>query len=174
MAVEFTQKDTGKVALGRRLASLRKAHVVVGIPSSAERPVDEDGKPTGITMADLALIHEKGSVTMHIDPRPFMTETKKKYGDDTIKFMTSLYKQVVKSLDPIKALKRLGLKYEGSMKDIFTTGSFKPNSDITIKGGWMRNPVSGRPFHVKGKGSSRPLIDTGTLRGSIKSKVVQH
>lgn len=172
MAVEFKSVDKGQSAMQKRLAMLRKKGVLVGIPSSADRPVDEDGKPTGITMAGLALIHEKGLDSLGIPARPFMAETKKKYGPDTLKYMASLYKRVIKSLDPVKAAKLLGIYYSGRMQEIFTTGSFAPNSKITVEGGWMRNKISGRPFRVKPKRSTRPLIDNGHLRNSIKSKVV--
>jgi hypothetical protein len=38
-----------------------------------------------------------------------------------------------------------------------------PNSPITLSGGWMRNPVSGKPMKVKGKSGTTPLVDTGQL-----------
>ena len=38
---------------------------------------------------------------------------------------------------------------------------------ITVEGGWMWNGIAHKPFKVKGKGSSTPLIDTGSLRSSI-------
>ena len=38
-----------------------------------------------------------------------------------------------------------------------------PNSPITLKGGWMRNPVSGKAVKVKGKSGRTPLVDTGQL-----------
>jgi len=38
-----------------------------------------------------------------------------------------------------------------------------PNSPITLKGGWMRNPVSKKPVKVKGKSGTTPLVDTGQL-----------
>ena len=38
-----------------------------------------------------------------------------------------------------------------------------PNSPITLSGGWMRNPVSGKPVKVKGKSGTTPLVDTGQL-----------
>jgi hypothetical protein len=38
----------------------------------------------------------------------------------------------------------------------------------------MRNHVSGKPFKIEGKKSSRPLIGiSGLLRQSIKSKVAK-
>ena len=38
-----------------------------------------------------------------------------------------------------------------------------PNSPITLSGGWMRNPVSGKPMKVKGKSGTTTLVDTGQL-----------
>ena len=34
---------------------------------------------------------------------------------------------------------------------------------ITLRGGWMRNPVSKKPVHIKGKSGTTPLVDTGQL-----------
>ena len=46
------------------------------------------------------------------------------------------------------------------------------NAPITIQGGWMRNPVSGKPVHIEGKGSGKPpLVDTGQLRSEFSYKV---
>ena len=66
-----------------------------------------------------------------------------------------------------------GERYEGEMKQTFTKETFAPNAPITINGGWMRNKVNGKVFKVKGKGSSRPLVDEGRLRGSIIHKVAK-
>ncbi|MBR1821501.1 MAG: hypothetical protein IJ769_07760 [Clostridia bacterium] len=56
---------------------------------------------------------------------------------------------------------------ENAVKDYFTGGHFAPNAGITVEGGWMWNRIAHKPFKVKGKGSSTPLIDTGSLRSSI-------
>ena len=64
----------------------------------------------------------------------------------------------------------LGQQTEDDMKNTIMTGNFKPNSDITINGGWIRTS-SGKPFYVKGKGSSRPLVDEGIMMGSIRYEV---
>ena len=34
---------------------------------------------------------------------------------------------------------------------------------MTLTGGWIRNPVSGKPVKVKGKSGTTPLVDTGQL-----------
>ena len=38
-----------------------------------------------------------------------------------------------------------------------------PNAPVTLTGGWIRNPVSGKPVNVKGKSGTTPLVDTGQL-----------
>jgi hypothetical protein len=38
-----------------------------------------------------------------------------------------------------------------------------PNAPITLEGGWMRNPVSGKPTYIKGK------FDTCSLNGIYPS-----
>ena len=38
-----------------------------------------------------------------------------------------------------------------------------PNSPITLSGGWMRNPVSGKSAYIKGKSGTTPMVDTGQL-----------
>ena len=38
-----------------------------------------------------------------------------------------------------------------------------PNAPVTLTGGWIRNPVSGKPVKVKGKSGTTPLVDTGQL-----------
>jgi hypothetical protein len=54
-----------------------------------------------------------------------------------------------------RALKRLGIFAEGRVKLKITKGPFVPNA----------------PFTIRKKGSDKPLIDTGRMRGSIISKV---
>ena len=88
--------------------------------------------------------------------------------------MKKFYSQLLHGKgDAVQILKKLGIAYEGEMRETFTKEAFAPNAPITIHGGWMRNKKSGKPFKVKGKKSSRPLINTGRLRGSIMSKVVK-
>ena len=68
-------------------------------------------------------------------------------------------------------MERLAVRIENWTKKFFTDSDngWAPNAYITIHGGWMRNKVTGQPVYVKGKNSSKPLIDTGSLRQSIKA-----
>ena len=47
-----------------------------------------------------------------------------------------------------------------------------PNAPITVSGGWMWNRVAHKPFHVSGKGTNRPLYDTGSLYNDFDYEVV--
>ena len=61
------------------------------------------------------------------------------------------------------------------VQEAFNTGGFgkwPANADITLKGGWMRSS-SGKPFYVKPKKSTAPLIDTGQLRRAVSSEVAK-
>ena len=75
-----------------------------------------------------------------------------------IKFIDKEKKEIVAGRQTRKrALDRLGIFAEGRVKLKINRGPFVPNA----------------PFTIKKKGSSKPLIDTGRMRGSIISKVVK-
>lgn len=158
-SVTFESKDLGKARIKKDIRGLNSYAALVGIPSTAPRPVDKKTKkPLAINMASLALIHERGSAANNIPARPFMKQTRQRAEGRFARLLRRLYKQVVDGkVRPFDGLSKLGVAYEGEMKNTFTTGSFTPN----------------KPATIKRKGSSRPLIDTGHLRQSITSKVVK-
>lgn len=172
--VEFKSVDRGAARIKRELERAKNHFALIGIPSDAKRPVKENGDDAGINMAELALIMEKGSPANNVPARPFMLKTRIRAQGRFASLMKRMYRQLIRGKgDAVQMLKRLGAAYEGEMKGVFTKETFAPNSPITIHGGWMRNKVSGKPFKAEGKKSSRPLINTGRLRGSIVSKVVK-
>lgn len=169
MSVSFVTKDLGKARIERELKAAKKLVALVGIPSDSKQHADSN-----IGLAAIGYILEKGSEVNHLKPRPWMKQTRQR----NEKRMMGLSKKLLKALSngsttALDAIKKLGGIYELAMKEIFTKGTFAPNASITIEGGWMRNHVSGKPFKVEGKKSTRPLIDTSLLRQSIKSKVAK-
>lgn len=171
---EFKRVDRGADRIRRELERAKSHFALVGIPSTAKSPVNAKGQAAGINMAELALIMEKGSPANKVPARPFMLKTRIRAQGRFATLMKKLYQQLLQGKgDAVQILKKLGIAYESEMKETFTKEAFAPNAPITIHGGWMRNKISGKPFKVKGKGSSRPLINTGRLRGEIKSKVVR-
>lgn len=172
--VEFKSVDRGAARIKRELERAKNYFALIGIPSDAKCPVDEKGQEAGINMAELALIMEKGSPANKVPARPFMQKTRMRAEGRFAGLMKKFYSQLLRGKgDAVQMLKRLGAAYEGEMRETFTKEAFAQNAPITIHGGWMRNKKSGKPFKVKGKKSSRPLINTGRLRGSIMSKVVK-
>ena len=51
------------------------------------------------------------------------------------------------------------------------SNEYAANAPITIRGGWMADPKTKKPFHVEPKGSERPLWNTGTLIRSVDFEV---
>lgn len=154
MSVKFETKDLGKAKIERELKAAKKLVALVGIPSDAKR--HEDNPYIGL--AQIAYIMEKGSAVNNIPERPFMHQTRER----NEKRMIGLSKKLLKAISngsttAMDAIKKLGASYEGAMKRIFIEGSFAPNAPAT----------------VRRKKSSRPLIDTGLLRQSIKFKVAK-
>ena len=124
-----------------------KAVVKTGIQSDA-------GENEGVSIAEYAAFNEFGTRT--IPERPFMRKT----FDDNLANHNKLIERLFKGmlggkLDAKMAFKILGQQTEDDMKNTIMTGIFTPNSDCT----------------VAKKGSSRPLIDTGTMRNSIRYEV---
>ena len=124
-----------------------KAVVKTGIQSDA-------GENKGVSIAEYAAFNEFG--TRNIDERPFMRKT----FDDNLANYNKLIERLFKGmlggkLDAKMAFSILGQQTEDDMKNTIMTGNFKPNSAYT----------------VAKKGSSRPLIDTGTMRNSIRYEV---
>ena len=124
-----------------------KAVVKTGIQSDA-------GENEGVSIAEYAAFNEFGTRT--IPERPFMRKT----FDDNLANYNKLIERLFKGmldgkLDAKMAFKILGQQTEDDMKNTIMTGNFKPNSAYT----------------VAKKGSSRPLIDTGTMRNSIRYEV---
>ena len=169
MSVKFETKDLGKAKIERELKAAKKIVALVGIPSDSKQHAGSN-----IGLAAIGYILEKGSTVNHLKPRPWMQQTRQR----NEKRMIGLSKKLLKAISngsttAMDAIKKLGGAYELAMKEIFTKGTFERNAKITVEGGWMRNHVSGKPFKVDGKKSTRPLIDTSLLRQSIKSKVAK-
>lgn len=154
MDVKFDSRDLGKAKIESELKKADRLVALVGIPSDSDPEKDSD-----IPLATIAYVNEKGSIVNNIPPRPFMKQTKEKAESGSFqKFMRKLLKGLSSgTITAEKAIKRLGADYEGRMKDIFIHGTFVENAEIT----------------KRRKKSSRPLIDTGHLRQSIKYKVVK-
>ena len=136
----------------RRAEQLNRIQLVVGIPS------DENSRKesTGITNAELGVIHEFGAPKKGIPERSFMRSTASEESEN----LGRLGKlQIAECLEgntsPYDVFATIGAYLQGKIVEKITDGEFEPNNENT----------------VKRKGSSKPLIDTGQLRGAITYEV---
>jgi hypothetical protein len=124
-------------------------HVAVGVLQ------DEKVGPN-FSMVDLAIVHEYGSKDGRIDSRSFIRSTCDAKRGDHIKLASQLQDKIIDGkLNVKKALTQFGEVVSKDMVQTINRGDFKELSKKT----------------KKRKKSSKPLIDTGRLKGSITHEV---
>ena len=124
----------------------------------------------------LLKIHEAGSPAMNIPPRPVLKPalngslakwTMEKHMELAVQCADKGDRDGMRS--NLEAVGQTGVQ---AIRLYIDAGIPPPNAPITVQGGWMRNPVSGKPVHIEGKGSGKPpLVDTGQLRSEFSYKI---
>lgn len=188
-----TDKDLGWSKVMRELYRLSKKEVTVGIQSGT---MTEDGETT---LARIAAVHEFGGTitqqadtvtinrklkrdgsfanggrfvkckkanfsstharrarTIKIPQRSFLRATVDEKQAQITKLATNAVKSVIEGTDPEAAMRVVGQSIEGMVQKKITSGPFTPNAPSTIKR----------------KRSSRPLIDTGHMRQSVRYNLI--
>lgn len=188
-----TDKDLGWSKVMRELYRLSKKEVTVGIQSGT---MTEDGETT---LARIAAVHEFGGTitqqadtvtinrklkrdgsfansgrfvkrkkanfsstharrarTIKIPQRSFLRATVDEKQAQITKLATNAVKSVIEGTDPEAVMRVVGQSIEGMVQKKITSGPFTPNAPSTIKR----------------KRSSRPLIDTGHMRQSVRYKLI--
>ena len=160
------------------LNNLKKyqGQVVYGVPRSTAYSRQHDNKDLGnptYNNAEILALMERGSIINQIPSRQLLTPVRKKYSEQINKALKEICGLLLqgKQVEADTKMEQLAVRIENWTKKFFTDGDngWEPNAYITIHGGWMKNKVSGKPVYIKGKHSERPLIDTGSLRQSIKA-----
>lgn len=151
----------------KELDELCRLKVCVGFQSqdSKNKRKKESGNDKEVTNLDVAMWNELG--TQYMPPRPFMRNSIDKNKPVIQKNAAALMKNLGEGITAKMVLTVLGEQQASFMAQEIDTGDFKPNAEITISGGWMRNKKSGKLFRVAGKKSDKPLIDTHQLQQSI-------
>lgn len=70
----------------------------------------------------------------------------------------------------------IGAQASSMIQDAIRDEDWTPNAPITVEGGWMVNEYGKNgpvPVHIDGKGSTKPLIDTGTMRQQCGFRLVK-
>jgi phage gpG-like protein len=165
-----TVKGVDIQELGRRLGDLRKYRVVVGVQGTeATETYDEKGEKNArpLTLVEVAAVHEFGTEDGRIPERSFLRGTLDRKSKPYGKLLAAAVSGALEAVgedglgDVAGAFERglnlLGLRV---VADVQTT--------IRDSGpGWPPNA----PMTIARKGSSKPLIDTGRLRQSIRHAV---
>jgi len=162
--------------IAEAMKEIQNMEALIGIPQEANvAHKDENGADSPITLAELLYIHTYGSPVNNIPARDVLDSAMEHNQDDIVVLLKKVLERASNGdLEGAKAaLDKAGIQGASMAKKWFTdpANGWAKNADITVDGGWMKNKVSGKTFYVKGKGSNRPLVDTGELRKSITSVV---
>jgi hypothetical protein len=167
-----TDTDMGLADIFKEIEKLKSMCVKVGIPEETGSQKGEGG----VTVAQYASWNELGVMNKDesgwfIPPRPFVrgwADAKREQISKTIDKLTSrVVDGKLKAEDAIRLLGEFG---KSGIKSYVKNGSFTPNSDVTING--SKPDKSGKKF-IKGKGSSKPLIDTRRMVNAIEYQIIQ-
>jgi phage gpG-like protein len=133
------------------LQKMSKApHVAVGI-------LQDEAVADNFSMVDLALVHEFGSKDGRIPQRSFMRATCDAKRNEHIKLADVLQSKIIEGkLNLRQALGQLGEVAEKDMVQAINNGLLPQLKPATIR---------------RKKNGSKPLIDTGRLKGSIKHEI---
>lgn len=144
-------KDKGWKKIKRELRGAHNSGVLIGFMSGKSAPLD----------VKKAIWNEFGTEVNskeRIPSRPFMRYTFKKYLKKVYNFQQNKYGQVLKGTMTMKrGLSHLGEFYTTLVKLSIRTGPWKSNASSTLKG----------------KKSSKPLIDTNEMLKAVKYNVLR-
>ncbi len=157
MTVRVVDRDKGFRKILADARRLNRSHAVVGIRQEKGNAPAKDGDPSGITVAEVATIHEFGAPAAHIPARPFLRDAfDRNYADYRAILVHALGQVIDGKYTVRKAVSLVAIRAVGDVQEgIATPGRFVANAPMTIAL----------------KGSSQPLIDTGRLRQSIDYEV---
>lgn len=159
-------KDLGLKDIRKNIAALASMAIKAGI-------VEGSGEQDGVDIAQYAAWNEYGvegpPVSQHgqgkwfIPPRPFIRGWTDNKAENIKATVERIFKKVSDGVwDADDAIMRLGEFAQDGIKSFIRTGTFTPNADKTIE---LKT--------VRGKKGTTPLIDTGTMRNSIRYEVVK-
>lgn len=136
-------------------------NVVVGIQGVQAKATDPD--QPAVTVLDKAIRNEFGVPAMdghgEVPPRPFLRDSAAEYKKAWTKAYTLRIKQALLGrITSTKAASIIGIVVKQNVQAKIIAGPWAPNAPMTIEL----------------KKSSRPLIDTGQMRQSIRFQVERH
>lgn len=146
-----------RIAKTMRDMGIADAHVRVGVLAT-QGGLEQHDDESGLTLIEIAAIHEFGAPAAGIPERSFIRATALARARDiaTVQRFVAT-KVVLQQMTPERALEILGAWLQTEIKKAITSGAGIPP------------PLA--EATVAAKGSSRPLVDTGRLINSIQWQV---
>jgi hypothetical protein len=151
-------KDDKKLwdKIEKEIEKTKFSFVEVGYPTSDAKKVNHDGEEEENTVVEVAALMEFGSPADKIPPRPTLIPTFDEQKGKAFEALKSFYGEVLEGKKTTEqALSLIGLFLQRKVVEKINNLFSPPLSRVTIEL----------------KGSSKPLIDTGQMRQSVKSKV---
>ena len=162
----------GLPGLKKRIASLEKQELLVGVPSDKAAREGE-----GLNNATLAYIHDNGSPAANIPARPFMLPGIEAVRREIAKYFgISAKLSIVSGSDIQGMLHKVGMIAQASIRNKINEGIQPPLKEGTLKGRIRKRiAIKGAKAELKHRKSggeatltnAKPLIATGQLRNSI-------
>lgn len=152
-----------------------KGEIVYGVPrETAYKREDNNNLDRPVyNNAQILALMEHGSIINKIPKRELLKPVREKHKEEIEKALRTICVLIMRgnSSEADMQMEKLALRIENWTKKFFVDpdNGWAPNAPITIHGGWMKNKATGKPVYIKGKKSDKPLIDTGSLRQSIKA-----
>lgn len=140
----------------KKVRGVGDSHVKVGV-LGAKGEARAQGSDEGLTVAQLAAIHEYGAPSRNIPQRSFIRRPFEENPGDLAAMTAKVARQFMRGeMSLVKALNVLGLWGSQQIKNRVLQQVIPPPN---------------RPSTVKAKGSSRPLVDTGQMINAVTWEV---
>jgi hypothetical protein len=161
-------KNGGCLDTDRGMEEIRKQIEALGNKAVKAGIVEGSGSVDGVDIAQYGAWNEygvpgppyseNGDGVWFIPPRPFIRGWLENNAEKIKTTQEKLYKQVSEGkMFAVSAINRLGQFSQDGIKRYIKSGDFTPNAEST----------------KRRKKSSRPLIDTGAMRNSIRYEIVE-
>ena len=170
----YTDTDKGMNKILEEMAKLKNMYAKVGFP-------DNDDSSGDVRIAQYAYWNENGVTSTNnvlkkgkvweLPPRPFMSQAVDNNEEQIKQTGEKLVKMVSEGkIDARTAVRRNAENMVNLIKNSIKNGDFKENSDITING--TTPGKDGKQF-IRGKRSTKPLIDSGLMRDSVMYQIIE-
>lgn len=152
--------------LNEALKRLQRTVVAVGIAKGSKGDLRDDGGPPN---SDLGFIHERGSPSANIPPRPFLQPGIEDAKGDVVDGLKSAMRAALANdmSEAVDQLERTGMKAVASVKKKMQEGPFEPLKPGSIRQRNRSRMTQGKRENEQQGVNVKPLINTGSLRDAI-------